>query len=280
MTQISFKDKKPTLYVVSSPIGNLKDITYRAIEILNEVDLILCEDTRKSLKLLNHYEIKKPLMSFHDFNKEQKQDDVIDLLKKGQDIALMSDAGTPGINDPGYELICQVIDSGYYVVSIPGASAVLTALVSSGLIMQPFTFLGFLPRKQSEQKVVLARYENRRETLVIYESPLRVKKTVKMLFDSFGDRKITLARELTKLYESITRTSLKTAVELEHDTRGEYVLIVEGTSQDLFDSEQSIVDHVIFFINEGYEEKEAMKAVAKIRQITKSEVYKEYKILK
>lgn len=277
MIQKSFKDKKPTLYVVSTPIGNLKDMSYRAVEILKEVDVILCEDTRTSSKLLNYYDIHKPLISFHDFNKEAKQQNAIDILKRGKDIALISDAGTPGINDPGYELILDVIENDFFVVSIPGASAAIAALISSGLLIQPFTFVGFLPRKKGEQKSILETYLNRKETIVIYESPLRVKKTVETLYECFGDRKITLARELTKMFETITRTTLKKAISIEHDIRGEYVLIVEG-SNDPVDLSMSIVDHVKQYIEDGYDEKAAMKAVAKVRHITKSEVYKAYKI--
>lgn len=277
MIQKSFKDKKPTLYVVSTPIGNLKDISYRAVEILGEVDIILCEDTRTSSKLLNYYDINKPLMSFHDFNKEQKQKNALDLLKSGKDIALISDAGTPGINDPGYELILEVIENDYYVVSIPGASAAIAAIISSGLLIQPFTFIGFLPRKKGDQQALLETYLNRKETLVIYESPLRVKKTVEMLYNCFGDRKITLARELTKIFETITRTTLKKAVKLDHDMRGEYVLIIEGSDESV-DLSMSIVDHVKQYIDDGHDEKDAMKAVAKLRGITKSEVYRAYKI--
>lgn len=277
MIQKSFSDKKPTLFVISTPIGNLKDITYRAIETLNEVDLILCEDTRTSHKLLNHYDIHKPLLSFHDFNKEAQQDNVIDLLKQGKDIALISDAGTPGVNDPGYELICEVIENGFYVVPIPGASAVLAALIASGLLIQPFTFLGFLPRKQGEQKTILDSYKQRKETFVIYESPLRIKKTIQTLYECFKNRRITLARELTKMFETIIRTTLEEAITLEHDTRGEYVIILEG-SQETYDEDLSLIDHVKLFIAQGFDEKEAMKAVAKKRHITKSEVYKAYKI--
>ena len=277
MIQKSFKDKRPTLYVVSTPIGNLKDITYRAIEILKEVDMILCEDTRTSAKLLNFYDIHKPLMSFHDFNKEQKQQNVIDILKDSKDIALISDAGTPGINDPGYELILEVIENDFYVVPIPGASAVMAAIISSGLLIQPFTFIGFLPRKKGDQMGLLETYRQRKETLVIYESPLRIKKTIQNIYESFGNRKITLARELTKMFETITRTTLKEAIKIEHDTRGEYVLIIEG-HQETIDLSMPIIDHVKQFIKEGLDEKEAMKAVAKLRHITKSDVYKAYKI--
>lgn len=277
MIQRSFQDEKPTLYVVSTPIGNLKDITYRAIEVLNQVDLILCEDTRTSKTLLNTYDIHKPLISFHDHNKIDKSADIISLLEEGKNLAIISDAGTPGINDPGYELISKVIEKGYHVVSIPGASAILAALVVSGCLIQPFTFIGFLPRKQSHKKEVIESYITRTETLVIYESPLRVKKTLEDLYQVLGDRKLVLARELTKMFETITRTTLKESLSLDIDTRGEYVLIVDG-SKESYDDSLSIKDHVLQVLKEGYEEKEAMKLVAKKRRITKSDVYKAYKI--
>ena len=278
MIQQSFQKNSATLYVVATPIGNLKDMTYRAVETLQFVDYILCEDTRTSKTLLNYYKIDKPLISFHDFNKEEKQYDIIELLKNNHHVALISDAGTPGINDPGYELIKAAIECGYHVVAIPGASAILTALVTSGLMIQPFAFLGFLPRKQNEKKTILESYIKRKETLVIYESPQRVKKTLDILYDTLGNRKLVLARELTKLFETITRTELKDVSKIEIDTRGEYVILVEGDFEP-FTFDLSIEDHVRQLIAQGQDEKTAMKTVARLRGITKSEVYKAYKII-
>ncbi len=276
--QKSFKDPKPTLYVVSTPIGNLKDISYRAIEILNEVDVILAEDTRTSSVLLNHYQIKKQMISYHEFNKNEKESQVIHLLDEGKQIALISDAGTPGINDPGYEIIKKVIESGYHVVSIPGASALLAALVTSGLIIQPFTFLGFLPRKQAEMKKILTSFVNRKETLVIYESPLRIGKTLQIIFSCLGERNIALARELTKTFETIIRTTLSQALEIEHNTKGEYVIVVEGNNNIQKDFKETIIEHVLRLIQSGITEKDAMKQVAVEREIPKSEVYQAFKI--
>jgi len=277
LIQQSFQKKVATLYIVSTPIGNLKDITYRAVEILKTVDYILCEDTRTSKTLLNYHQIDRPLISFHDFNKEEKQEDIINLLRNNNNLALISDAGTPGINDPGYELIKEVIKCGYHVVSIPGASAILAALVSSGLVIQPFTFLGFLPKKQGDKKTVLESYIKRKETLVLYESPLRVKRTLEILYQVLGSRNLVLARELTKLFETITRTNLEQVQTLDIDTRGEYVILVEGDHEPV-NYELSIEDHVKQFIKDGQDEKTAMKTVAKLRGVTKSEVYKAYKI--
>jgi 16S rRNA (cytidine1402-2'-O)-methyltransferase len=276
--QKSFKDIQPTLYVVSTPIGNLLDMTYRAVEILNEVDYILAEDTRTSSVLLNRYNIKKPMMSYHEFNKDAQENKIIELLKEGKNFALISDAGTPGISDPGYEIIQAVIQEGLHVVSIPGASAILSALVVSGLIIQPFTFIGFLPKKQMDMKRVLETYKNRRETLVIYESPMRIEKTLNFIYNLFGDRKITLSRELTKAFETIIRTTLKEATLLEHNTKGEYVLIIEGNQENLTEFNGSILSHVNKLVKSGLSEKDAMKEVAVLRKIPKSEVYKHVKI--
>lgn len=274
--QKSFKDPKPTLYLVSTPIGNLGDMTVRAIEVLNSVDLIYAEDTRTSGVLLNHYQIKTPQKSYHLHNESSKEVEIIQHLKTGKQLALISDAGTPGISDPGYLIVTKVIEAGYHVVSIPGASAALAALTSSGLVIQPFTFLGFLPRKQSEIKQLLETFKMRQETLIIYESPLRIAKSLGQLYEVFGDRKIVLARELTKIHETIIRTTLLETQELEHDTRGEYVLIVEGNHQLSYPD--SIDAHVKTYLKQGLAEKDALKQTAKDRNTTKSEIYKAYKI--
>jgi len=276
--QKSFKDPKPTLYVVATPIGNLKDMSYRAVEILNEVDLILAEDTRTSSVLLNHYNIKKQMMSYHEFNKDEKESHIINLLNEGKNLALISDAGTPGINDPGYEIIKKVIDSGFYVVSIPGASAILAAIVTSGLVIQPFTFLGFLPRKQAEMKKIVSDYIGRKETLVIYESPLRIGKTIQLIYQVLGERNISLARELTKAFETIIRTTLSQATQMEHNPKGEYVIIIEGDNLKQTEFDETIVEHVSRLIKQGETEKAAMKLVSVERSIPKSEVYQAFKI--
>lgn len=276
MIQKSFSTDNKKLYLVSTPIGNLKDITYRAIEILNEVDFIFCEDTKKSIVLLQHYNINKKLFSYHDFNKEKQETNILELLKEGNNIAIISDAGTPGISDPGYEIVQAAIKSGYNVISIPGASAILAALISSGLQMQPFTFVGFLPRKQQALNELLNYYKNHKETLIFFESPLRVKKLITKFNEFFGNRNIVLARELTKKFETITRTTLNETINLEIDERGEYVIVLEGFKEEI--PNISLKEHVDLFIKEGFEEKEALKKVAKIHKISKSEVYRAYKI--
>jgi 16S rRNA (cytidine1402-2'-O)-methyltransferase len=278
--QKSFKEEKPILYIVSTPIGNLKDITFRAIDILNEVDAILCEDTRTSGVLLNHYQIKKPLISYHEFNKLDQENRILNLLIEGKNLALISDAGTPGISDPGFEIIQKVIEKGYFVVSIPGPSAILAALVSSGLIIQPFTFLGFLPRKQSEMKDLLKGYVKRKETLVIYESPMRIAKTLEILFQVLGNRKIALSRELTKTFETIIRTTLLDSLTMEHNTKGEYVIIIEGDHVIQTEFDETIENHVKRYMLQGNTEKDSMKLVAKDRNTSKSEVYAAIKINK
>jgi 16S rRNA (cytidine1402-2'-O)-methyltransferase len=271
--QKSFKEEKSTLFIVSTPIGNLKDITYRAVEILNTVDFILAEDTRTSGVLLSHYNIKKPLISYHEFNKEEQKNRILGLLAEGKNLALISDAGTPGISDPGYEIIRDCIKEDYHVVSIPGASAILPALVTSGLIIQPFTFIGFLPRKSSFAKKLIDSYQKRVETLVIYESPNRISKTIELLYACLGNRRISIARELTKAFETIIRTTLEEAIEIEHNPKGEYVIIVEGNHEKESFEDESIESHYKRYIDDGLTEKDAIKAVAKDRELPKNDVY-------
>lgn len=275
--QKSFQDIKPTLYVVSTPIGNLKDMTYRAVDMLRDVDLILAEDTRTSGVLLAYHQIKKPLLSYHEFNKTDKEDQIIAYLREGKNLALISDAGTPGISDPGYEIIKRVIEEGFYVVSIPGASAMLAALVTSGLVIQPFTFIGFLPRKISDQKTILEAYKGRTETLIIYEAPSRVSKTLEVIMNVLGDRRLSIHREMTKAFETIIRTTLSEALTMEMNPKGEYVLIIEGLKenhQPILD----VVEHYEELIKAGYPSKEAMKIVGEAHQLSKNDVYKRVKI--
>jgi 16S rRNA (cytidine1402-2'-O)-methyltransferase len=278
LIQRSFKEKKPTIFIVSTPIGNLSDMTYRAVDILNDVDFIFAEDTRNSGVLLKHFNIKTQMMSYHEFNKEEKSDEAIRMLNDGKDIAVITDAGTPGISDPGYLLIQKAIAHDFYVVPIPGASASLTALVGSGLSMQPHLFIGFLPRKKTDAKLLLESYSKQQATLIIYESPMRIENTLKLLETSLGNRKIAIARELTKTFETWIRTTIREALEMEHIKKGEYVLVIEGSKEIITYEDISINDHVQSFIDEGMNEKDAMKKVAHLRKITKSDVYKSFKI--
>lgn len=274
----TFDETKSTLYIVSTPIGNLKDITLRALDVLKEVDLVLAEDTRVSLKLLNHYDIHKPLLSYEKFNEKERVDTIINRLKENQNIALISDAGTPLLSDPGSILVNKVIEEGFNVVAVPGASALLTGLVISGIRTEPFTFLGFLPRKQSEAKKILINYYNRIETLVIYESPLRINDTLNLLYETLGNRYLVLTRELTKKFETTYRGELKDIKDEIFDTRGEYVIYVEGKLEKIIVSDDIILKKMDEYIKKGLLEKDAMKMVAKDLNISKKEVYQVIKI--
>jgi len=275
MEQVSFKNNKKTLYLVSTPIGNLDDITYRAIKILNNVAVVFAEDTRTSSVLFKHYDINTKMISYHEHEKYDKIDLVLNYLNSGEDVALISDAGTPGISDPGFELVDKVIDNGFNVVSIPGATASITALTSSGLLMQPHLFIGFLPRKTNEIKSELNKYINLKATLIIYESPFRVKNTLKILYECYGDRRVVLARELTKLFETITRTTLARSLDLEINTKGEYVILVEGYKEEKVNL--SIEELYEKYNNEGYKEKVIFEKIAKDLNISKRDVYQKLK---
>ncbi len=278
MIQRSFKDEKSTLFVVSTPIGNLSDMTYRAVEVLQNVDIIFAEDTRNSGVLLKHFNITTPMMSYHEFNKEEKSLEAVKFLEEGKNLAIITDAGTPGISDPGYVIIQKVLESSFYVVPIPGASASLTALVGSGLSMQPHTFIGFLPRKKGDAKTLLESYEKSDATLIIYESPMRITETLKTIYSVLGDREIAIARELTKAFETWIRCRITEAIDMEHIKKGEYVLIIDGNHKKENYDDISLYDHVELYIKEGMTEKDAMKKVASLRKIPKNEVYKAYKI--
>ena len=271
------------LYVVPTPIGNLKDITLRALEVLENADVIAAEDTRQTLKLLNHFNIKKQMISYHKFNENVKSDDIINMLKNCKQIALVSDAGTPGISDPGSVIIKRCIEENIEFEVLTGATAVTTALVYSGLDTTKFLFRGFLPRENKDRKPIIEDLKNRQETLIFYESPHRLIKTLEFLRENLGNRRIAICRELTKLHEEILRLTLEEAIHYysENETRGEYVLVVEGKSiEEVIKEEQeawedlSIEDHIKKYIDEGLSKKESIKKVAKDRGVPKSEIYK------
>lgn len=276
-TQNSFSQDKNKLYIVSTPIGNLSDISFRAIEVLKSVDLILCEDTRVTGKLLAYFEIKVRMESYQKFNEASKTSEIINKIKEGLNIALVSDAGTPLINDPGFILTKEAIHHGIDVIPVPGASAILSALAASGLNPQPFTFVGFLPRKTSEIVNIVEKYKNREETLIFYESPLRISKTLKYLFDNLGNRKCVLAREITKKFETFYRGELEEMHTMTFDERGEYVILLEGFVQTE-ETDIDVVKEVKKYIQNGMDEKEALKKVAKQVGVHKSEIYKQYKL--
>ncbi len=270
------------LYVCPTPIGNLEDITYRTLRVLNEVDLIAAEDTRHTIKLLNHFEINKTLTSYHEHNKLTKGPILIDKLLEGINIALVSDAGMPGISDPGQDLVALCIDHGIDIEVLPGASAFVIALVGSGLPSWKFAFEGFLDRDKKSKKKRLEeiRYEER--TLIIYESPHRLKESLKLMEEILGDRKISVCRELTKKHEEYMRSNISQvrAYYEDNDPRGEYILIVEGSNEtrpDKKDSYDGLDEraYVIKLMEEGLSKKDAIKMVAKDRKLKKDIVYKE-----
>ncbi|MCM8709645.1 16S rRNA (cytidine(1402)-2'-O)-methyltransferase [Clostridium sp. SYSU_GA19001] len=272
------------LYLVPTPIGNLKDITLRALEVLNSVDLIAAEDTRQSLKLLKHYEIKKALISYHQHNEQGRSEDIIKKLKEGINIAIVTDAGTPGISDPGSIIVSKCIEEGINFEVLPGATAITTALVNSGLDTTKFLFRGFLPRENKERKIIIDELKNRTETLIFYEAPHRLLSTLEFLLENLGNRNISICRELTKIHEEILRLTLEEAVKhyTELSPRGEYVLVVEGKKEEEIKLEEkakweqlSIEEHIKKYMKEGFDKKEAIKKVAKDRNISKSDVYKQ-----
>jgi 16S rRNA (cytidine1402-2'-O)-methyltransferase len=271
------------LYLVPTPIGNLKDITLRALEVLNSVEVIACEDTRQSLKLLNHFNIKKSLISYHQHNEQGRSKNIIDRLREGTDIAIITDAGTPGISDPGSVIVQKCIEEGIAFEVLPGATAITTALVYSGLDTTKFLFRGFLPRENKDRRPIIEELKARTETLIFYEAPHRLIDTLEFLKDSLGNRKIAMCRELTKLHEEIMRLSLEEAVVYYKDNspRGEYVLVLEGKREEEIEQEErakwenlSIEEHIKKYIEEGLSKKDALKQVSKDRNLPKSEVYK------
>ena len=275
--------KKGKLYLVPTPIGNLKDITLRALEVLKSVDEIAAEDTRTSLKLLNHFDIKKSLFSYHKHNEQGKSLDIINKLKSGINIALITDAGTPGISDPGSVIVERCIEEEIEFEVLPGATAITTALVYSGLDTTKFMFRGFLPRESKDRNPIIEEVKNVRDTIIFYEAPHRLLATLDYLKDNLGDRKIAVCRELTKLHEEIYRGKISEAIEFftEGRPRGEFVLVIEGKSDETIKAEKEakwnslrIEEHLIKVIEEGFDKKEAIKIVAKERGIAKKEVYK------
>ena len=264
-----------TLYLVPTPIGNLEDITIRSLNILKEVDIILCEDTRESGKLLKKYDISKKLLSCHEFNESKVKDKVVEYLKEGRKIALITDQGTPIISDPGIVIVREVLEKGFNVVSLPGATAFVPALTISGLNPAPFIFYGFLNSKPVKRKKELEALKTSTMTIIFYEAPHRIKQTLEDILKVFGDRKIALVRELTKIYEETRRGNIKEILQDIDTVKGEIVLVVEGIKQKEDYSNLTIYDHVKLYLDE-MSEKEAIKNVAKERGVAKSIIYKEY----
>ena len=273
-----------TLYLCATPIGNLEDITYRVLRTLKEVDLIAAEDTRNSIKLLNHFEIETPMTSYHEYNKFDKGRVLVDKLLEGQNIALITDAGTPAISDPGEELVKMAHAAGITVTSLPGACACITALTLSGLPTRRFAFEAFLPADKKERKQILDSLVNETRTLIIYEAPLHLLKTLKDLLDTLGNRRVTVCRELTKKHETVFLTTLAEAVEYytANDPKGECVMVIEGKTfselaQNSIDewNRLPLEEHMQLYLDRGMDKKDAMKAVAKDRGVSKQEIYKQ-----
>ena len=271
-----------TLYLCATPIGNLEDITFRVLRTLKEVDLIAAEDTRNSIKLLNHFEIKTPMTSYHEFNKIEKAYQLVAKLKEGQNIALITDAGTPGISDPGEDIVRICYEEGVSVTSLPGAAACITALTMSGRPTRRFAFEAFLPRDKKERAAVLEELKNETRTIIIYEAPHHLVKTITELMNALGDRELTVCRELTKKHEEKRQTTFSELLEYskEHEPRGEYVLIICGRDREELVKEQqeswesmSLEEHMQLYEAQGISHKEAMKLVAKDRGISKRDVY-------
>lgn len=266
------------LYLVPTPIGNIKDMTFRSVEVLNSVDYIYSEDTRNTKVLLSHYNINTPLKSYHKFNENERSFEIIDLLKAGKVVAVVSDAGYPGISDPGYLVAKRAIDEGFVVSTIPGATASLTALVTSGLPCDKFYFYGFLAHTKTQKKKEITALVDFRDTLIFYESPHRYLETLKIINEIMGNRNVVIARELTKKYEEYVRGSVQELLSKDLDLKGEMVIIVEGSKKEKLSLELcklSIQDHFEFYVDQGYDSKQAMKLVAKDRDISKSDVYSE-----
>lgn len=271
-----------TLYLCATPIGNLEDITLRCIRILKEVNLIAAEDTRNSIKLLNHFEIKTPMTSYHEYNKIEKGRKLVELLLKGEDIALITDAGTPGISDPGEELVKMCREAGIIVTALPGAAACVMALTISGLPTRRFAFEAFLPTDKKERQAVLEEMQSETRTIVLYEAPHRLVRTLEVLLDSLGNRRVSICRELTKKHETVYAATTEEALLYyrEHEPKGECVIVVEGKSREQIRAlerarweEMSVEEHMEHYLEKGMDRKEAMKQVARDLGVGKREIY-------
>ena len=273
---------KGKLYLCATPIGNLEDITFRVLRTLKEADLIAAEDTRNSRKLLNHFEIKTPMTSYHEYNKYEKGRWLVRQMEEGKQVALITDAGTPGISDPGEELVAMCWEAGIEITSLPGPAACITALTVSGLSTRRFSFEAFLPQDKKQRQEVLEELKKDTRTLIFYEAPHRLVKTLEELLKELGNRKITVCRELTKKHETLFKTDLEKALDWyrENSPKGECVLVLEGKSREEIKEEErskledmSVPEHVEFYLKQGMEKKEAMKQVAKDRGVSKREIY-------
>ena len=272
-----------TLYLCATPIGNPEDMTFRAVRVLREADLIAAEDTRNSIRLLNHFDIHTPMTSYHEYNRIEKGHHLVSLLLEGKNIALITDAGTPGISDPGEDLVRMCRDAGIPVTSVPGACACVNALIISGRPTRRFCFEAFLPADKKDRRRVLQEIQEETRTTVIYEAPHRLRKTLQELLEVLGDRRLSICRELTKKFETVMETTLEDAVRFygEQEPRGEYVLVLEGRSHASIDEEErsrfenmSVQEHVEMYEEQGLNRKDAMKQAAKDRGVSKRDIYR------
>lgn len=275
MSQKSYNNS-PTLYLIPTPIGNLEDITLRAINILKKVEVIFCEDTRVTALLLNHLDIKKKLISSHKFNESMNDDKLLKYLNNGVDVGLVTDRGTPIISDPGYELVKVAISNNFNVVALPGPTAFVPALITSGLSPQPFLFYGFLNSKESKMKKELEELKNEKATIIFYEAPHRIQSTLSIIRDILGNRNACISREISKKFEEIYRGTIDELLLETIEIKGEIVLIVAGNNEVNHYDHLTIIEHVNLYIKEGYSSKDAIKKVSNDRGLNKSEVYKEY----
>lgn len=276
------------LYLCATPIGNLEDMTFRAVRMLKEVDLIAAEDTRNSIKLLNYFEIKTPMTSYHEFNKYEKAAWLVEQMKQGKNVACITDAGTPGISDPGEELVKQCHEAGITVTALPGACACVNALIVSGLPTRRFCFEAFLPAEKRKRQEYLEELKTETRTIILYEAPHHLRKTLEELLQTLGNRRISVCRELTKKHETIFQTTLEEAISYyqENEPRGECVLVLQGKSSEELKQENtqkwmemSVEEHMNFYLSQGVDKKAAMKQVAKDRGVSKRDIYQQYQLL-
>lgn len=275
MSQKSY-DESPSVYLIPTPIGNMEDITLRSINILKQVEVIFSEDTRVTGLLLQQLEIKKKLISSHNFNEEKNIDKMIKYLKDGYDVGIVTDRGTPIVSDPGYSLVVGAINNGYNVIGLPGPTALIPALITSGISPMPFTFYGFLNNKDSKRRKELEKLKDLRPTMIFYESPKRLKSTLEDMKNILGNRKISISREISKKYEEIYRGTIDEIILELEDPRGEFVIVVEGSTVEKEEFEESIYSHVNSLIEKGMSSKEAIKEVAHVRGLNKNTVYQEF----
>lgn len=275
MIQHSYDDSA-SLYLIPTPIGNLDDITVRALNTLKQVDVLLCEDTRDTGLLLKKYDIKQTLLSCHEYNEDKIVGKVIDYLEKGKNIGLVTDQGSPIISDPGYIISRAVINAGYNVISLPGATAFVPALSMSGIEPSPFLFYGFLSAKDSKQKVELKSLKDLKYTLIFYESVHRMEKTLKNMLEVLGDRNIAICREISKIHEEVCRDKISNILQFVSQMKGEFVIIIEGNKEKVDYNSLDVVEHVKLYTEDGISEKDAIKLVAKERNVAKSVIYNEY----